>query len=146
MNQLIEKEMLFWDLNPFYKYKIKKEFHFDKNLPAFRGSQIQIKQILDNLIKNSIDSMEKVEFRQLSIRTEHRDNFISIAVSDTGEGIPEENISRVFSPDYTTKPVGKGTGLGLASVKAMVEAYSGIIKIDSTAGEGTTVSIQLPVQ
>jgi len=90
--------------------------------------------------------MEKVESRQLSICTEHRDNFISIAVSDTGEGIPEENISRVFSPDYTTKPVGKGTGLGLASVKAMVEAYSGIIEIDSTAGEGTTVSIQLPVQ
>lgn len=145
VNQLIEKEMLFWEMNPLYKYKIKKEFNLSKNLPCFRGSQIQIKQILDNLIKNSIDAMEEVDTRYLSIRTECKNNYILIEITDTGEGIPEENISKVFSPRYTSKPVGKGTGLGLASVKAMVEAYSGTIEIKSKSGEGTTVSIQLPV-
>ncbi|MBN2417934.1 MAG: HAMP domain-containing histidine kinase, partial [Deltaproteobacteria bacterium] len=146
INQLIEKEMLFWEMNPVYKYKIKKEVLFDKNLPRFRGSQIQVKQILDNLIKNSIDAMEDSDTRQLSIQTKGIDNNILIEISDTGEGIAEENLSRVFSPGYTSKPVGKGTGLGLASVKTMVEAYSGSIDIKSKPGEGTTVSIQIPVQ
>ena len=145
INQLIEKELLFWEMNPLYKYKIIREISFGKNLPRFRGSRIQIKQILDNLIKNSIDAMEEVDNRKLSIRTEGRDKSVFIEISDTGEGISGENISKVFSPGYTSKPVGKGTGLGLASVKTMVEAYSGTIEIKSKLGEGTTVSIQLPV-
>lgn len=146
INQLIEKELLFWDMNPTYKYKINKEFCLDKNLPSFKGSPIQIKQILDNLIKNSIDAMEEVETRQLSIRTKHNGESVLIEISDTGQGISDENISKVFSPGYTSKPIGKGTGLGLASVKTMVEAYAGTIEIKSKSGEGTTVSIQLPVQ
>ncbi|MBA7534666.1 hypothetical protein ES705_26915 [subsurface metagenome] len=69
-----------------------------------------MKQIFDNLIKNAIDAMEESAVKQLTVETE----------ADTGHGIPPEFHSKVFSPDFTTKPIGKGTGLGLASVKAMV--------------------------
>ena len=145
INELIERELFFWEINPDYKYKIKKEKNFSEDLPLFRGNHIQIKQILDNLIKNSLDAMENTGSGRLIIRTEYRDGFIIIEISDTGDGISEENISKVFSPEYTSKPVGKGTGLGLASVKAMVDAYSGEVEITSKPGEGTTVSIKLPV-
>ena len=66
-------------------------------------------------------------------------------MSDTGEGIAEENLPEIFSPDFTTKPIGKGTGLGLASVKTMVEAYSGDIRVESEKGEGTTFTVRIPV-
>lgn len=145
INQLIEKELLFWEINPLYKYKIKKEIRLSGNLPLFRGSQIQIKQILDNLIKNAIDALENSETKELVIGTELIDKFIRIEISDTGEGISEENISRIFLPGYTSKPIGKGTGLGLASVRTMVEAYSGSIEIHSTRGKGTTFHVNLPV-
>ena len=145
INQLIEKAQLFWNINPDWKYKIKKELKLAQNLPLFKGSQIQIKQILDNLIKNSIDAMEDCENMIMSFCTGIENGDILIEVSDTGKGISPENIQKVFSPGYTSKPIGKGTGLGLASVKTMVEAYSGSISIDSKPGEGTTVSIRLPV-
>ncbi len=145
INQLIEKAMLFWNINPTWKYKIKKELRLASELPPFTGSQIQIKQILDNLIKNSIDAMENSENKVLRFSTGIKDGNILVEISDTGDGISQENIQKVFSPGYTSKPIGKGTGLGLASVKTMVEAYSGSISIDSKPGEGTTVSIRLPI-
>ena len=61
-------------------------------------------------------------------------------------GIAEENLAGIWSPDFTTKPIGKGTGLGLASVKTMVEAYSGDIRVESTKEEGTTFIVTIPVQ
>ncbi|MFH1999599.1 MAG: HAMP domain-containing sensor histidine kinase, partial [Planctomycetota bacterium] len=65
-------------------------------------------------------------------------------VTDTGEGIPEAHIDQLFSPDFTTKPVGKGTGLGLASVKTMIDAYAWTIRIESQQNEGTSFFIRIP--
>jgi signal transduction histidine kinase len=69
-----------------------------------------------------------------------------IAFTDTGEGIPEENFSRIFDPFFTTKDVGKGTGLGLATSYGIVEDHGGRISVKSKVGEGTTFTIELPVQ
>jgi two-component system NtrC family sensor kinase len=72
------------------------------------------------------------------------DGFIEIAFSDTGAGIPAENLEKIFEPFFTTKE--KGTGLGLAITKQIIEMHHGMVRIDSTVGVGTTVIIRLPVE
>jgi two-component system sensor histidine kinase HydH len=74
------------------------------------------------------------------IRDEHR--MIRIDISDTGKGIAAEDLGRIFDPYFTTKPT--GTGLGLAIVYKIIEAHGGEIRVSSTIGSGTTVSIYLP--
>jgi two-component system NtrC family sensor kinase len=76
-------------------------------------------------------------------RTE--DGHVSITVSDTGMGIAEANMSRIFDPFYTTKPVGQGTGLGLSIVYGIIKKLGGDISVRSRKGEGTTFKMFMPV-
>ncbi len=71
---------------------------------------------------------------------------VFIEFTDTGEGIPEENLTRIFEPFFTTKDVGKGTGLGLATSYGIVEDHGGKIGVKSKVGHGTTFTIELPAQ
>jgi signal transduction histidine kinase len=144
VNEIIKSALDFFQINPFFKNKIKKQVDLSDNLPPILGDSIQIKQIVDNLIKNAIDAMEHSEEKRLTVKTGFEDKCIAIIISDTGEGISEEDLSNIFCPYFTTKPIGKGTGLGLASVKAMVDAYSGTIHVESKNREGTTFIVRLP--
>ncbi|WP_022664228.1 hybrid sensor histidine kinase/response regulator [Desulfospira joergensenii] len=146
LNELIKTELKLYEIDPFFKKKIEKKIDLDHGLPAISGNQVQLKQIFDNLIKNSIDAMEHTPEKKLSVQTAHRNDSIVVRVKDTGCGIPKEQIHRIFSPDFTTKPIGKGTGLGLASVKAMVEGYHGVIRVDSEPDKGTIFTIELPTR
>lgn len=89
--------------------------------------------------------MENTQEKRLTIETCLEDKSVSVRISDTGEGIFKDNLKKIFSPDFTTKPISKGTGLGLASVKTMVDAYSGDIQVKSKRGEGTTFTVKIPV-
>jgi len=71
--------------------------------------------------------------------------FIVMKISDSGLGIEREHLDKIFDPFYTTKPVGKGKGLGLSAVYGTIQAHKGAITVDSTPGEGTSFSIFLPV-
>lgn len=106
---------------------------------------MQIKQIVDNLITNAIDAMEACSPKRLSVATRVKNRHVELAITDSGEGIDTGDMTRIFSPYFTTKPVGKGTGLGLASVKTMVDAYNGSISVESKKGQGTTFSVRLPI-
>ncbi len=132
-------------MNPFYKYEIEKQIELADNLPHILGNPIQIKQIMDNLIKNAIDAMENSPKKRLTIKTHMESSSVIIKISDTGEGIAKENLTEIFSPDFTTKPISKGTGLGLASVKTMIEAYSGDIRVESEIGKGTAFLLLIPI-
>ena len=144
MNKLIEEEILYWEMIPEFKYRITKNMNLDESIPCILGNPIQIKQILDNLIKNAIDAMENSNEKQLTIATGVANGFISIKIMDSGEGISKGDLSRIFLPGFTTKPLGKGTGLGLASTKTMVESYSGKIDVQSEKNKGTIITIYLP--
>jgi len=146
INEIIKKELEFFNLDPNYKHQIEKKAALSDNLPHISGNPIHIKQIVDNLIKNAIDAMENSQEKLLTIETCLDGKAVLIRISDTGEGIEEKNLDKIYSPNFTTKPIGKGTGLGLASVKTMVNAYSGYIRVESRGGKGTTFIIKIPVK
>jgi len=107
----------------------------------------QIAQVLTNLIRNACEAMP--EGGTLTLRVNGDPDRVHLAVSDTGVGIPPENRSKIFTPFFTTKPLGKGTGLGLAVSYGIVKMHSGDIQIESNADlqagpTGTTVTVTLP--
>jgi two-component system sensor histidine kinase HydH len=103
----------------------------------------RVKQVLLNLYLNALDAMEAGGRLGVSADAEDRGRWIIFRVSDTGHGIPKENQSQIFDPYYTTKST--GTGLGLAIAHNIVDAHGGRIEIESAAGEGTTVTVRIPV-
>jgi len=102
----------------------------------------KFKQVFLNLYLNAITAMEKGGTLTASLSQDEQ-RTIRVDIADTGKGIPAENLGRIFDPYFTTKPT--GTGLGLAIVYKIIEAHSGEIRVESTAGNGTVVSIFLPV-
>ena len=101
-------------------------------------------QVFENLIRNAIQAMPNGG--QLTINSVvHGPEDLAISIADTGEGIPKENLEKLFEPLFTTKA--KGFGLGLALVKMLVEGHDGIIEVksDGVAGNGSTFTVKLPL-
>jgi len=144
INEIIDDEMEFFNLNPTFKNEIEKKLDLQKDLLPVHGNYIQLKQIFDNLIKNAIDAMEATPLKFLRIKTRSSEGGVIIEIEDTGEGIESDNFEKIFKPDFSTKPRDKGTGLGLASVRSMVAAYNGEVQVRSERGKGTTFTVRLP--
>jgi len=102
----------------------------------------QIEQVLVNLITNAVQAMP--DGGHLHVSLAQNKGMVSIAVQDTGTGIPAENINRIFDPFFTTKPEGEGTGLGLSVGYGIISNHHGRIEVQSTPGKGTTFTIWLP--
>jgi len=98
---------------------------------------IKIKGVITNIIQNSIQAIQAKG--QIIITLKEVDNFVQVSISDSGDGIPEENIEKIFEPMFTTKPM--GTGLGLASCKELIEMHEGTITVKNNP---TTFTISLP--
>jgi hypothetical protein len=109
--------------------------------PPILADASEIEQIFNNLFVNSLYEMQ--EGGKLGIRLSHDEHTIFVSVSDTGGGIPQENLKRIFDPFFTTK--NKGTGFGLSVVLRIVKTYSGRISVDSVEGKGTVFHLQLPM-
>lgn len=110
------------------------------SLPLAHIDPAQIKQVMVNLIKNALQAMTKGGV--LTLQTEASGDGVWLAVADTGGGIPEEQLNRIFEPFYTTKK--KGTGLGLMIVQRIVREHGGRIDLESHPGRGTLFRIWLP--
>jgi two-component system, NtrC family, sensor kinase len=117
----------------------------DPDLPPLIADPGQVNQILMNLIINAVDAMNAAGTLTLRTYPLPDSGKIGLEVSDTGCGIPEENLSSIFDPFFTTKEVGKGTGLGLSTVYGIVQEHRGAIEVTSRVGQGTTFIIRLPV-
>jgi two-component system NtrC family sensor kinase len=126
----------------FHNIKIIKKL--DPFLPFVRGNASQLKQVLINIIVNAAEAMHGNGTLTITSYPSPDRRSIILEFTDTGEGIPEENLTRIFDPFFTTKEVGKGTGLGLATSYGIVEDHGGKISVKSKVGEGTTFTIDLP--
>lgn len=112
-----------------------------RRLALSRIDPTQIQQVLVNLIKNAMHAMTRGG--TLTIQTGENNDGVWVSVGDTGGGIPQEQINRIFEPFYTTKK--KGTGLGLMIVQRIVRAHEGRIELESHVGRGTSFRIWLPL-
>ncbi len=112
-------------------------------VPCYPGP---INQVLMNLLANACDAVG--ERGRIAITTrrigENGEARVRITIEDSGIGIPPENLERIFDPFFTTKDVGKGTGLGLSITHSIVERHGGTIRVESTPGEGTRFTVELP--
>ncbi len=127
------------------KYKLRDAIiHHDLGpVREVTGDLGKMEQVIINILSNSTDAMP--EGGNISITTEQRVDDVRIRISDTGVGIPPENLPRVFDPFFTTKETGTGTGLGLSICYGIVKQHRGKIEITSEVGKGTTVTVHLPV-
>lgn len=136
---------------------IEIELHLGPDLWPVNADPVQIEQMFLNLGGNAADAMPdsgKLVFETQNITLSeafaltHRGavpgNYVLITVSDTGCGMDKETVEHIFEPFYTTKDIGKGTGLGLASVYGIVKSHGGYISCYSEPGQGTTFKIFLP--
>lgn len=127
---------------------IEIEIDADENLPLVSGDEGQLQQAIIALATNAIDAMTgggTLSFAtSLEAGGDGQRAHLCVAVSDTGAGIPAENLPKIFEPFFTTKAVGQGTGLGLAVCYGIVTDHGGTLEVESTPGRGTTFTIRLP--
>ena len=142
--------------HPLLKSRVRVKTEMSDSLPAMQADFSRLEQVLVNLILNAVDAMP--EGGELTLGTklvssdalhgrknEGNEQFVLITVADTGIGIPEKLRPSVFDPFLTTKPGGKGAGIGLSSAQAIVRQHNGHIEVQSTPGAGTKFSVYLPV-
>ena len=155
LNQIIEDTVRIVE-RPANLRDIEITMDLDRNLPPVWVDADLIKQVIMNMLVNAQQAIE--EKGDITIRSRRVPEAISaepgakpvpmveFAIIDTGCGIPEQNLKRIFDPFFTSKELGKGTGLGLSVSHGIVSAHGGTIKVESTAGEGSTFRVFLPVQ
>lgn len=151
-----------------HEKKIRLNKSYDPSLPAIRGDESKLLQVFINLLKNSLEAMEEQRphaAHSLSIHTGpsneyvviyegdgsdkrqgklKKQRWVIITLQDTGIGIPRDEIEKIFLPFYTLK--NGGNGLGLALSKKIIKDHGGIIKAASKVGQGTTVSVYIPLE
>lgn len=114
-----------------------------EDLPLVFGDKFQIQQVFTNLILNAQQAMTKGGILTISTR-QNVNKEVEISFADTGCGIAEENMTRLFTPFFTTKPIGEGTGLGLSVSYSIIRKHNGRIFVESKLGEGSRFCIILP--
>jgi hypothetical protein len=112
------------------------------DLPTVRGNSGKLQQVFLNLFINARDAMPGGG--NLSVRSWAESGFAHIEVSDTGQGIPTENLARIYDPFFTTKGPKKGTGLGLSITYGIVQEHNGIIEVESMLDQGTRFRLEFP--
>ncbi|MGB7924238.1 MAG: ATP-binding protein [Pyrinomonadaceae bacterium] len=117
---------------------------YDPDLPAVYGNAGKLQQVFTNLILNARDAIPEGGRISLFTAFNEEDEAILIEITDTGLGIAPENVAKIYDPFFTTKGVGRGTGLGLAVTYGIVQEHSGHITVESTPGKGTSFRITLP--
>ena len=148
IHHLLDEVMAFISFR-LQKRGITVETHYDPNMPTMLVDPDQLEQVFLNIIINAAYAMEKGG-GTLTVVTDWLDDdqpaTASIAFTDTGAGIPPENMPHLFEPFFTTRPPGQGTGLGLYVCRNVVEKHGGRIEVESQVGQGSTFHVYLPAK
>jgi two-component system NtrC family sensor kinase len=138
LQQVIENELARWEI-PLAENNVVCHTKLEPDLPDILLDSDQMGRALSNLIGNSIDAMGADGELQLTLHSDNNNQIIIL--TDTGPGIPPENLDRIFEPFFTTKS--RGTGLGLSIVKQIIEYHHGNLEVWSKLGVGTKFTITL---
>jgi PAS domain S-box-containing protein len=122
------------------RIKVRKELA--ESMPDVRGNENRLQQVFFNLILNAKDAMPRGGWLTLATRAD--DDTVVVEVADTGHGISRDDIKRIYDPFFTTKGMGRGTGLGLSVSYGILQEHGGAIFVDSVPGQGTTFQVTLP--
>jgi len=137
---------------------IEVNLEYDRDIQNIHGNIVQIQQMLINLVINAKDAMENTGTINIKVKNSTQNSesycdschqpidgaFFKVSVSDSGSGIEKENLKRIFTPFFTTKDVGKGTGMGLSVVHGIMHKMEGHIQVTSKKGEGTEFNLFFP--
>ena len=141
LNAVVE-ETLSLVAHPFRTARVNVIKSLQGQLPAVLGSNNRLQQVLLNLFMNARDAMPNGGM--LEVRTTSNNGYVEVEVTDTGIGIPRENLIRIFDPFFTTKSSGRGTGLGLSVSYGIIKEHAGKIDVRSTPGKGTSFRLEFP--
>ncbi len=158
LNEVISESLKI--IKPTFPKGIELKIDVDEDIPPIVADPMQLQQIIINLAVNARDAIPEGEgtitivARQVEITNlqnfttpdAKRGRYLCLCISDTGTGIPDEIKQKIFEPFFSTKPKGKGTGMGLAMVYGAVRNFGGFIQVESQLNKGTTFEIYLPVK
>ena len=119
------------------------QWQLAEGLPPVRMDQVQFAQVISNLVLNAAAAMSKGG--SIILSTQYSAGRVLITIADTGQGISEADLKKVFQPFFTTKPTGEGTGLGLSVVHGIMKGHGGSVAASSKVGEGTTFTLSFPI-
>jgi signal transduction histidine kinase len=123
---------------------VQVRWHLTEQNSVLNGDPVQITRAIQNVIINAIQASTESK-GQVEVSCIRKDFYVDVLIADTGHGIQPDQIAKIFDPYFTTKQGKSGTGLGLYITKKVVEDHGGSIKVDSTPGAGTTITIRLPL-
>jgi signal transduction histidine kinase len=142
LNRLVEEGLNFFK-SRCAKEGVELSCSLSADLPEVDADPSQLNQVLINLVVNALQAMP--QGGELKVQTLSEGNQVSLMIEDTGIGMSEEVLEKIFAPFFTTKEVGKGTGLGLPVAHGIVSYHGGSINVKSKVGQGTRFEIRLPV-
>ncbi|MFW5658894.1 MAG: sensor histidine kinase, partial [Bacteroidota bacterium] len=125
------------------KYGFNVHEDYDSDLPVMQGYPDELNQVWTNIIHNAMQAMP--DGGDLFISVKREGDQVVTRIRDTGSGIPDDVLPRIFEAFYTTKAAGEGSGLGLDIVKKIVEKHQGTIDVETEINVGTTFIISIPV-
>jgi PAS domain S-box-containing protein len=141
LNAVVE-ETLSLVAHPFRTAQVQVTRNLQQELPPVLGSNNKLQQVFLNLFMNARDAMPSGGM--VEIRTASHNGSVEIEITDTGLGIPNENLHRIFDPFFTTKSSGRGTGLGLSVSYGIIKEHAGKVDVRSTQGKGTSFRLEFP--
>jgi signal transduction histidine kinase len=144
VNDIINQALFFVEFRTLRK-QIQIQYSVEPSPPPVYGDPVYLTMVVANLLLNAIDAVSaNGRIHVISRRSLRDQGFLEIVVEDNGCGIPATDLERIFEPFYTTKPEGKGTGLGLTIAKRIVSEHKGDIRVLSTIGKGSIFTVLLP--
>lgn len=154
LNDLINFELEYLNFNLYFKHQIEKNLILN-DVTNIKAVYSHIALVFHHLLQNAQDAMFEMVNKKLTITTESNENAIILKIKDTGEGIPEEDLEKIFQPGFTTRQLPSeaansdepsGYGFGLFIVKNTLDEYNAAIEVESEVGKGSTFTITFPIE
>jgi len=143
LNDIVRKTIGVLKNQPLFQ-NIEMQLDLEEGLLPIFGNSIRLNQVVMNIVVNAAQAMAGHGTIRIVSRTRASRDIVEIVVSDTGPGIEEDRLEKIFDPFYTTKDPGEGTGLGLSVSYAIVKEHKGIIRVTSQPGGGAVFSLRFP--